>query len=859
MITFTLNNQLKNFSGDENLSLMKYLREVEGITSVKNGCDGQAACGACMVEVDGKPTLSCITPMQKVAGAKIFTLEGFPAEVKETLARAFVKKGAVQCGFCTPGILTRTKILLQENPNPTEKDIRKALRLNLCRCTGYQKVVEAIQLGIEALKKKETIELPTPGRVGTRQPKIEAYERALGRAPFVDDLRFESMVFGALKFSDYPRARVRKIDFSEAAKLPGVLRIFTANDIPGYRFVGLIVNDWPLMIAEGEITHYIGDVLAGVVAETEEIARKAVEKIRVDYEALEPLTDMLQAENSPIHVHERGNLLETTVIRRGKPVDDVLAASDFVVHATYETQRIEHAYLETEAAIALPWREDGVEVYSESQGVYEDRRQIARILGLPEKKVNVNLVPNGGGFGGKEDLSVQGHAALFAFHLKRPVKIRLTRDESMRVHPKRHPIRMEYAVGANQGGKLTAVKARMIGDTGAYASVGMKVLERAAGHAAGAYCVSNVDVIAKTVYTNNIPCGAMRGFGDNQVTFALESAIDELCEKGGFDRWKFRYDNALVKGAMTTTGQILEGGVGVRETLLAVKETFYKSRYAGLACAIKNTGIGNGVPDFSEVKIEIANENRVVLHHGWTEMGQGVNTVAVQMFCEATGIDPNAVEVRVSTQYEARSGMTTASRATSLVGNAILEAVKGLKEDLKTNSLNDLVGKVYPGKWECDWTTAPGAPGEVKTHYSYSYATQLVVLNEQGKIDTIYAAHDAGKIINPTLFEGQIEGAVHMGLGYALSEDFPMENGFPKSTRLNRLGILKAAEMPKVVVIGVEVPDPIGPYGAKGVGEIGLVPTAPAVANALYQFDGVRRRKLPMGKRNSKYQKINSK
>ncbi len=846
MIEFFLNNQPKTFFGDENLSLMKYLRDVEGITSVKNGCDGQAACGACMVELNGRPALSCVTPMKKVQGAAIFTLEGFPVNVKETLARAFVRKGAVQCGFCTPGILTRVKILLQENPTPSEAEIRKALRLNLCRCTGYQKIVEAVQLGVEALQKNQTIEIEMPGGVGKRHPKYEAYERALGQAPFVDDLRFPGMLFGALKFSDHPRARVLKIDVSLAESVRGVLRVFTAKDIPGKPTVGLIIADWPLMIAEGEVTHYIGDVLAGVVAETEEAAREAVGKIRVEYEVLEPLTDMLQAEESPIRVHPNGNLLETTVIRRGEPVDKVIASSDFVVSATYETQRIEHAFLETEAAVARPWKENGVEVFSESQGVYEDRRQIARILGLEEKRVNVNLIPNGGGFGGKEDLTVQGHAALFAYYLKKPVKVRLTRDESMRMHPKRHPIHMEYTVAANRDGKLTAVKARMIGDTGAYASVGMKVLERAAGHAAGAYFVPNVDVIAKTVYTNNIPCGAMRGFGDNQATFALESALDELCEKAGFDRWQFRFDNALVNGSMTTTGQILKGGVGVRETLLAVKEPFYKSRYAGLACAIKNTGIGNGAPDFSEVKIEIQSEDHIVLHHGWTEMGQGVNTVALQMFCEATGLNPKWVEVKVSTQYEAKSGMTTASRATSLVGNAILQAVKELQKDLQTHSLKDLVGKWYTGRWVCDWTTPPGAPGEVRTHYSYSYATQLVVLNDAGKIERIYAAHDAGKIINPTLFEGQIEGAVHMGLGYALSEDFPLKNGIPKTTRLNRLGILKATEMHKVTVIGVEVPDPIGPYGAKGVGEIGLVPTAPAVANALYQFDGIRRRKLPM-------------
>ncbi|HDZ12630.1 MAG TPA: selenium-dependent xanthine dehydrogenase [Bacteroidetes bacterium] len=856
MITFKLNNRQTTFSGDENLSLMRYLREIEGITSVKNGCDGQAVCGACLVEMNGRPTFSCATPMKKAAGAEILTLEGFPEEFRDTIARAFVKKGAVQCGFCTPGILTRTKLLFEKNPQPAKDEITRALRFHLCRCTGYIKIVEAIELAADALKHHQKIEIDTKGGVGKRTPKYDAYSRALGSSPFVDDLKIESMLFAALKFSDYPRAKILKIETSEAEKIGGVIRVFTAHDVPGKRRTGVIIDDWPVMIREGEITRYIGDVLAGVVAESEEIAREAVRKIRIEYEILEPLTDMLQAENSPIHVHEGGNLLETTRIRRGENADKVIQESAFTVTATYETQRVEHAFLETEAVIALPREDDGIELFVESQGVYEDQRQIAGLLGLPKEKITVNLVPNGGGFGGKEDMTVQGPAAIFAYHLKKPVKLRLTRDESIRMHPKRHPVHMEYTVGCNQNGKLTVVKARMIGDTGAYASVGMKVLERAAGHAAGAYHVPNVDVVAKAVYTNNIPCGAMRGFGDNQATFAMESCIDELCEKGGFDRWQFRYENALTEGSMTTTGQVLRGGVGIRETLLAVKDEFYKAKYAGLACAVKNTGIGNGEPDFSEVKIEIESGNHVVLHHGWTEMGQGVHTVAVQMLCEETGIDPDWVEVKVSTKYNAPAGMTTASRATSLVGNAILDAAKTLKKELRTKSLKDLIGNVYHGKWVCDWTTRPGDPGEVITHYSYSYATQLVVLSEKGKIETVYAAHDAGKIINPTLFEGQIQGAVHMGLGYALSEALPMEGGFLKTTRLNRLGILKAKDMPEVVVIGVEVNDPFGPYGAKGVGEIGLVPTAPAVGNALFQFDGIRRRRLPMNPKNFKSQKI---
>jgi CO/xanthine dehydrogenase Mo-binding subunit len=381
----------------------------------------------------------------------------------------------------------------------------------------------------------------------------------------------------------------------------------------------------------------------------------------------------------------------------------------------------------------------------------------------------------------------------------------------------------------------------------------MKVLERAAGHATGGYMVPNVKLSAKTVYTNNLPCGAMRGFGANQATFAMESAVDDLCEQGGFDRWEFRYDNALKNGDMTSTGQILKAAVGVRETLLAVKDIFKNAKYAGIACGIKNTGIGNGMPDDSTVKIQIVSENRVVLYHGWTEMGQGVNTMALQFFCEETGIDPNIVEVRVDTKSEAVAGMTTASRATSLVGNSIREACVKLKEDLKTKTLAELSGKLYSGTWVCDWTTKPGADvPEIVTHYSYSYATQVVILNDDGEIEKIVAAHDAGKIINPTLFEGQIEGSVHMGLGYAISEELELENGVPKSFHLRKLGILRAKETPEIEVIGVEVPDPHGPHGAKGVGEIGLVPTAGAVANAFFRYDGVRYYKLPIKKRNKR-------
>ncbi|MCP4689942.1 MAG: molybdopterin-dependent oxidoreductase, partial [Desulfobacterales bacterium] len=527
--------------------------------------------------------------------------------------------------------------------------------------------------------------------------------------------------------------------------MPGIAGFFTARDIPGNRRVGVISNDWPVMVAEGEMTRYIGDVVAGVVAETEARARRILtldSMLRVTYREHEPLTDMLDAENHSIKIHKRGNLLEKCVIKRDGDALAILDSSAHVVERTYTTQRIEHGFLETEAAVAVPWGEDGVKLYVQSQGVYEDQRQIARLLGIPPEKVSVTLVPCGGAFGGKEDLTVQGHAALFSYLLKKPVKVKLSRPESIRMHPKRHPMRLQYKLGCDEKGKLTALHARIIGDTGAYASLGAEVLGRAASHATGAYHVPCVDIVSKAVYTNNIPCGAMRGFGVNQATFAMESAVDELCEKGGFDRWQFRYDNALAIGSKTATGQVLGQGVGVRETLLAVKEEFYNAGCAGLACGIKNCGIGNGVVDESEVKIEIESGDRIILHHGWTEMGQGVHTVAVQILCEELKLEnPDIIEVKVCTESRARAGMTTASRATSLLGNAIIDAAKAIKKDLETTPLENLAGKTYTGHWRCDRTTGPDDPWEVVSHFSYGYATHLVVLDKKGEVDVVYAAH----------------------------------------------------------------------------------------------------------------------
>ncbi len=897
---FWLNGELKQYDGDPEQPLLTYLRLQEGITSPKDGCMPQAACGCCAVDLNGKAVLACVTSMKKAAGGRVTTIEGLGEYRQNVYANAFVSKGGVQCGFCIPGMVIQANALINKNHEPTRDDIAKALTPNLCRCTGYKKIIDAVETAAEAIRKEEEVPPPVPdGRVGARHPKYHAADLVLGRHDYVADIFVPGMVYGALRFSDHPRARVLSIDTSAAEAHPGVIRVLTAADVPGDRHIGLIRQDWPLMIGVGETTAYVGDVLAEVVADTEDIARAAAALIRIEYEVLEPVTDphkALEPDAPQVNpTNPDGNLLSRTAFVRGD-MDAARAATAYTAQGVFQTQRIEHGYMEPECAIALPvgyeyhprqravgtnvqtnghtnghaatpdaadfpkvfatgetGEETGeappvVHVLSQSQGVYDDRIQIAKLLGLPLEAVRVTLVPNGGGFGGKEDLSVQGHAAVMAHAVGRPVKVALNRDESITMHPKRHPIWMDYTVGCDANGKLTYVKVKFVGDSGAYASVGMKVLERSAGHATGAYMVPAADVEALAAYTNNVPCGAMRGFGVNQAAFGLESLLDDLCRQGGFDRWQFRYDNALVNGDMTSTGQIIEGGAGLRETLLAVRDEFRAAKYAGIACGIKNTGIGNGMPDASQVRITIESADRVIIDHGWTEMGQGVHTVAVQTLGEETGIDPTLVQVRVDTAFKQEAGMTTASRATSLVGNAVINASKKLREDLQNHTLAELAGRTYEGAWIVDWTTKPGKEkdGKVITHYSYSYATQVVILDDDGQIAKVTAAHDAGKIYNPTLFEGQLEGSIHMGLGYAISEEMVMEGGYPKTTRLRQMGILRAKEMPEMEIIGIEVPDPYGPYGAKGVGEIGLVPTAAAVANALYTYDGIQRTRLPM-------------
>jgi len=829
--------------------LLAALREELDITSPKDGCSPTGQCGCCTVLVNGKAVVSCQTPLSKVEGGTVTTLEGVDEEERSRYSQAFAACGGLQCGFCIPGIVVRAKAQVDKKGAALQRsDMAKHLGAHLCRCTGYVKILDAIEM----VARGEVPVLVNPGGVGTNTVKYEAEALALGDRGYIDDIRIPGMLHAALVFTKHTRADITAIDATGALQMPGVRAVFTAADIPGELMVGIIYKDWPVMIPIGGRTSYAGDVLAIVVADTRDEARAATQSVEVQYTVHAPLTDPLAAiSSSEIAVWKTdNNILSTSRYKRGD-TQIAMSASVHVVEETFVTQRIEHAFLEPESTVAVPSKDGkSLHVYSGGQGIWDDRNDIAKVLNLDNAQVTVELVTNGGAFGGKEDMSNQAHAALSAWLLQQPVKCTLSREESLLMHAKRHPITMHYKASCDADGKLTALHVRAIGDSGAYASVGMKVLERMAGHASGPYEVPNIDVEAVAVRTNNPVCGAFRGFGANQAQFAMEGVMDRLAAKAGIDGWTMRQRNVIMPGRVWGPGQIMDDGcLGASECLTAIKPAYDKARAAGkaigLGLGLKNSGLGNGFKEINRAVIRFREDGRVEVRHGWTEMGQGINTVALQVAVHELGIDGHLIDVIVDTTRELGLGQTTGSRGTLMGAGAVKDACDAAK------AANCAVGVDHVGEYRVDWTNKLGEPGVENPiiHSTFGYAAQLVVIDrETSKIERVVAAHDVGKAVNPQLCEGQIEGSVHMGLGYALSEDFPSDplTGFPINMTLRSLKILRPKDTPLIDVILVESPQPNSPYGIKGVGEIGLVPTAGAVAAAFYDLDGTWHTSLPM-------------
>ncbi len=853
-VSFQLNGEAQQVTAPPDQPLLEALRDTFRLTSLKEGCGPQKECGCCLALIDGRPRVTCSVKIADVQGRSILTLEGVSDNERQLYADAFQAAAGLQCGFCTPGLVLRIKYLTDRHRGLSRSEIAKALDSHLCRCTGYVKIIDAVERIFAAKHGGMLPAVVESGGVGQRLKRYQGAELAIGARPFVADIGVPDLLHGIVVLSPHARARVLRIDTGKAQALPGVRAIATAKDVPGDRWVGQIYKDWPCFVAEGEEVRCVGDVLAAVAADTRRIAREAGALVEVEYEVLPPVLDPAEAikPDAPQVNPRHANILSTTQFSRGD-VDGALAASAHVITETWTTQRIEHLFLEPEAALAVPLSDGRLHLYSQGQGIFEDRRHVAAVLGEPEDRVFVELVPNGGAFGGKEDLTIQAQTALLARITGRPVRIVLNREESIRMHPKRHPFTMTYTVGCDADGRLTAAKIAILGDSGAYASVGGKVLERAAGHACGPYKVPALAVESIAAYTNNPPCGAMRGFGVNQTSFAIEGCLDLLAAKAGLDSWEMRWRNIVRIGDLYTTGQVLETSVGIEKTMLAVKDDYYaarsRGRAVGIACALKNSGLGNGAIEFGKCRLEVNNDGMIDLYSGYTEMGQGLFTILIQCAVEVTGLAAGIFRPKVDSRFELGTGQTTGSRGTLLAGRATVDAAQKLKADLDRGaSLPDLAGRVYAGEVRIDDTTPPGVTknGKIKTHTTFGWATQVVVLDENGAVDQVIAAHDVGHAINPQQCEAQIEGAIVMGLGYALSEELPCKDGMPVTFKLREIGALRAQHTPKIKVLLVEEHEPEGPFGAKGVGEIGLVPTAGAVAGALETFDGIRRLRLPM-------------
>lgn len=842
----------KEYFEERDMKLLPFLRDVCGLTSVKDGCS-EGACGTCHVLIDGKATKACVPRLSKLEGKHIMTVEGLPEEEKEIFVRAFGEAGAVQCGFCIPGMVISAKALLDKNQSPTRAEAADAIKNNVCRCTGYKKIIDGILLAAKYKREGLPKEKEYTWKLGERVPRVDVREKVLGYGEYPDDIHMEGMIYGSALRSAYPRARVKAIHTEKAKEVPGVIAVFTAEDIPGSVKVGHLKQDWDGLIPVGHLTHYLGDAIALVAGETLEAVEEGKQKIEVEYEELPMVRDPYDAmrEDAPkVHECEKDNLLSHWHVSRGD-AEAAIQNSAHVLSDTFHTPWTEHAFLEPECAVAIP-DGDGVIIYSSDQGVYDTQHECMALLGLPAEKVKVRNKLVGGGFGGKEDVTVQHHGAMIAYLTKRPVKVKLTRAESILIHPKRHPMDMEFTLGCDENGIIQGVKATVIADTGAYASLGGPVLQRACTHASGPYNYQNFDIDGKAYYTNNPPAGAFRGFGVTQTCFAIEMLLTKMAGIVGISPWEIRYRNAIRPGQELPNGQIVDESTGLAETLEAVKDIYESSPYTGIACAMKNAGVGVGLPDWGRARL-LVKDGRVEIHAGASCIGQGLGTVLVQMVSEILSLKREEIYYDASNTWTAPdSGTTSGSRQTLITGEAVRRACEKLKEDLSFHSLSELEGKEYTGEYLAATDPMGSDKKNPVSHVAYGYATQVCILNEDGTVKKIVAAHDVGKAVNPLSVEGQIEGGVIMSYGFALTEKYPISDCKP-TAKYGTLGLPKANKIPEVESIIVEKKGLPVACGAIGIGEITAIPTAPAIAGAYYRKDGQFRTSLPV--ENTPYQK----
>ncbi len=911
-IKLIVNDETHTLSVKPGETLANLLRERLHLTGTKIGCE-EAECGACTVLVNDEPVLSCVYPAGRADGKKIVTVEGLAKKVHQALKlhplqEAFVKHGAVQCGFCIPGQIMTAFALLKRNPNPTPEEVRYALKDTLCRCGGYQMIEKAILAAAQTLRTGEPLNLPEIHEsihkrdvVGRKHLRPDAIDKVTGKAIFTDDLHFEGMLYAKVRRSLIPHGILRSLDISKAEALKGVHAVLTAKDITGEQNHGLIISDWPTLVGVGQRVRYVGDAIAIIAAESPEIAAHASELIEAEFELLHIISNPVQAlQEDQIKIHNKGNLLKHIKVRKGD-VSLGFADSDIILEHTFHTQTTDHAFMEPECSVAVPTPDGRMEVYVGSQIPYQDRSQIARVMGWEESRIRIVGQKMGGGFGGKEDIAGQIHATLLANATKRPVKLLYDRHESLLAHPKRHATQIRVKIGAKKSGKILAVETELFGDTGAYASLGEKVMTRATTHSAGPYDVPHVRNDCYAMYTNNPPAGAFRGFGVTQSAFAVESIMDMLAVELDIDPFTLRKINGLHINSETNTGQILEESVGLLECLEKLEAEIKKNdpqpfqpkvnpddpnlvRSWGIAAAYKNTGLGGGAPDFSHAEIELFEDGFIEIRSSAAELGQGLVAVMQMIVSEEMSISPEKVRVLVmDTDLSPDGGPTTASRQTYITGNAarlasqkLLNAIRSYlseaydihPEKLRIEnshaqingeriSYGEIVKKMKAAgystsalyRYEAPETKPLGSGGDMHFAYSYSVQAAEVEVNKfTGEVNVlkVISANDVGMAINPLGLEGQIEGGVMMGLGHALTEEFIVEEGQIVTDYLARYRIPGILLTPEIKSIIIEQPTADGPYGAKGVGEISSIPTTPAITNAIFNAVGVRIDKTPI-------------
>ncbi len=893
-------------------TLAELLRERLGLTGTKIGCN-EAECGACTVLVNGKAILSCSYPAMRAEGKHVLTIEGLGqlasagnlGQPLHPLQEAFIKHGAIQCGFCTPGQIMTAYGLLLQNPNPTPEDVRQVLNGTLCRCGGYPAIQRAVLAAADALKRGKPVDSPVAPHSGARNHigrnsiRPDALVKVTGEARYTDDLKFDHMLYGRVKRAGVPHAILHHVDASQARALPGVHAVLTAEDLQAEKYHGLVRADWPVMVGVGERIRYVGDAIAIVAADSYDMATTALELIKVELEpqpVVKTPQDALQP-GAPT-LHKLGNLLRHIRVRKGN-AQLGFAEADLVLEHSFFVPSTEHLFLEPECSIARLTPEGQMEIYVGSQIPYSDRDQVARVLGWPEERVRIVGQFIGGAFGGKEDISGQIHAALLAQATHRPVKLLFDRHESILVHPKRHATHIRVKLGARQDGSLTAIETELHGDSGAYASLSDKVMERATTHSAGPYDIPNVSSDCYAVYTNNPPAGAFRGFGVTQSAFAIESMMDMLAHELRMDPVALRRKNALRDGSVTSTRQVLRDSVGLLECIekvevemkkragehpFASRAEGYVRKAWGFAAAYKNTGFGVGAKDAATAEVELLPDGTIQARTSSAEVGQGLSTVLQLIVAEEMNISPSSIHVLLmDTGLTPDGGATTASRQTYVSGNAVRLASQSLRHSIvgvlaekfnlsperirfsgdpiqvgsQTIRLADVVevmkaeGRPASGRYtyQAPDTSPLGFGGDI--HFAYSFAAQaaeVAVDTRTGEVKVlqVIAANDVGKCLNPLGLQGQVEGGVIMGMGGALTERFIVENGVIFTDKLAQYRIPTITQTPEIVSFIVEHPTRQGPYGAKGVGEISGIPTAPAIINAIYNAVGVRVDRLPV-------------